>query len=74
MFMISDFSDLAEAFEWIDHSTLTTKRELYGIRGWCLSFFRNIFSDRLQNAGLGDTNSEDLPMSYGIAQGSTVSL
>ena len=71
-FTLSVFLDLAKAFDSIDRDILLKKLECYGVRGSALLFLKSYFSDRFQYTNISFTNSNILPVKYGIVQGSTL--
>lgn len=67
---LSIFLDLKKAFDTISIPILITKLEKLGIRGSQLQFFESYLTGRNQCVRIGDHVSTDLPVSYGIPQGS----
>ena len=59
--------DLSKAFDSVDHTVLLDKLEWYGVDS---AWFRSYLDDRKQVVGHGDSNP--LPMSHGVPQGSLV--
>lgn len=68
--VLTIFLDLAKAFDTVPTSALLTKLEKKGIRGLQLDFFRSYLTDRFQAVRIGNTKSEELPINYGVPQGS----
>ena len=66
------FIDLSKAFDTIDHRKLKTKLNNYGIRGNALKLIDSYLSDRKQYVSVLDTNSEELPVCFGVPQGSVL--
>ena len=66
------FIDLSKAFDTIDHRKLKTKLNNYGIRGNALKLIDSYLSDRKQYVSVLDTNSEELPVRFGVPQGSVL--
>ena len=66
------FIDLSKAFDTIDHRKLITKLERYGIRGNALQLISSYLSDRKQYVSVLDTKSNELPVDFGVPQGSVL--
>ncbi|KAL5252975.1 hypothetical protein ACHWQZ_G015666 [Mnemiopsis leidyi] len=66
------FIDLSKAFDTIDHRKLTTKLEHYGIRGNALQLISSYLSNRKQYVNVLDIKSDELPVHYGVPQGSVL--
>lgn len=66
------FCDLSKAFDLVSHELLIRKLEYYHIKDTALSFFRSYLSDRLQYVSLNSTDSDRLPVSSGVPQGSVL--
>lgn len=64
------FLDLAKAFDTISVPILLKKLELLGIRGTQLKLFESYLTGRVQSVRIGNVNSGDLPVTYGVPQGS----
>ena len=67
---IGVFLDLSKAFDTIDHSNLLMKLEHYGVRGIPLNLFRSYLSDRFQCTQYKSSLSSQLPITFGVPQGS----
>ena len=64
------FIDLSKAFDTLDHSTLLSKLENYGVRGTALVLLKSYLTDRSQYVSFCKTTSEALGIKYGVPQGS----
>ena len=64
------FIDLSKAFDTIDHKILLKKLETYGIRGNAHSLIDSYLSERKQYVSVLGENSDQLPIEYGVPQGS----
>ena len=64
------FLDLAKAFDTVNHTILLTKLYHYGIRGIPYNWFKNYLSNRHQYVSLNNINSNKLPVTCGVPQGS----
>ncbi len=62
--------DLKKAFDTVDHSTLLSKLNMYGIGPGALDWFRNYLHNRVQSTKVNNTLSNFLPISCGVPQGS----
>jgi hypothetical protein len=68
--IVGIFIDLSKAFDTIDHSTLLSKLETYGVRGNTHSLIKSYLSDRMQYVGVLGELSSQLLVEYGVPQGS----
>lgn len=64
------FIDLAKAFDTVSIPLLLDKLEGLGIRGNQLELMRSYLTERTQCVKIGDSISSELPVTYGIPQGS----
>ena len=56
-----------------DHEALLTRlREGYGITGKVLSWFESYLTNRVQSVIINGTQSSELPVSFGVQQGSVL--
>lgn len=62
--------DLAKAFDSVHIPKLIDKMEAVGIRGKSLDIFRDYLSNRRQCVAMGKSISKDLPIKFGVPQGS----
>ena len=49
-----------------------SKLECYGVRGFCLDWFKLYFSNRRQIVSLGNTDSKELFVTNGVPKGSVL--
>ena len=66
------FIDLSKAFDTLDHQKLLYKLNNYGIRGNALNLLKSYLSNRLQYVSVLNENSDRLPVTYGVPQGSVL--
>lgn len=64
------FLDLAKAFDTVSLSGLCIKLEKLGIRGNQLKLFQSYLSNRTQCTRVGELTSSEIPVLYGVPQGS----
>ncbi len=64
------YMDLNKAFDTVDHATLVNKLNQLGIQGTELCWFDSYLTDREQCVRHGCNNSDFIPVSYGVPQGS----
>ena len=66
------FVDLQNAFDTVDHNILMGKLKHNGIRRVTYSWFESYLKGRKQYVSINGFNSKDLPISYGVPQGSVL--
>ena len=65
--------DLSAAFDTIDHDILFTRlQSRFGIYGSALNWIKSYLSDRVQCVSIGQFSSLDIPLSFGVPQGSVL--
>ena len=64
------FLDLKKAFDTIDHNLLLQKLDHFGFRGHCLKYLSSYYCNRKQFVHLKGHNSEIMPVTTGVPQGS----
>ncbi|CAK1596546.1 unnamed protein product [Parnassius mnemosyne] len=64
------FLDLAKAFDTVPVPILLEKLERLGVRGKQLDLFKSYMKNRLQSVKISNHRSSDLPVTYGVPQGS----
>ena len=62
--------NLLKAFDTVDHKLLLRNMKHFGIRGNALPWFTSYLSDRTQHVSLNHTNSQTLPVTCWVPQGS----
>ena len=67
---IGIFIDLSKAFDTLNHSTLLSKLEHYGIRGISLLWFKDYLTNRKQCVSFNGAVSRMKPITCGVPQGS----
>lgn len=81
-FSVGIFCDLSRAFDCVDHDSLLTKLQGYGIRGVAVRWFESYLSNRVQfvkinyknksNNSINSVRSSSLPVLRGVPQGSVL--
>ena len=66
------FFDLQKAFDSVNHSILAEKLCHYGFRGKLLTWLKSYLSNRSQFTLVNNTQSDMLPVTYGVPQGSVL--
>ena len=69
---ITIFLDLSKAFDTLDHKILLSKLKYYGLSESALQWFSSYLTDRLQYIHVEGTDSNMLPISTGVPQGSVL--
>ena len=68
----SIFLDLSKAFDTLDHNTLLSKLNHYGIEGVPLKLYESYLSNRTQYVEIVDVKSETLSIATGVPKGSVL--
>ena len=66
------FIDFKKAFDTVDHTILLKKIELYGLRVISKAFLTSYLSDRKQFVSINQVQSDVLPITCGVQQGSVL--
>ena len=66
------FIDLSKAFDTINHNTLLSKLNNYGIRGKCHNLLKAYLSNRKQYTNIFNEASEYIDVEFGVPQGSVL--
>jgi len=69
-FTVAVCLDLSKAFDTVNHPILLSKLSHYGVRGSANRLFRSYLSNRNQFVSYNGSNSDCLPLSHGVPQGS----
>jgi retron-type reverse transcriptase len=64
------FIDLTKAFDTIDHGILLSKMSKLGVSSVAFNWFESYLGNRKQRVSVGHELSDELPVSYGVPQGS----
>ena len=63
--------DLSAAFDTIDHGILLQRlQNRYGLQGSALTWFKSYISNRSQSVVINDKISDQIPLEFGVPQGS----
>ena len=63
---------MQKAFDTVDHEILLKKLDYYGVRGLANDWFKSYLSNRRQFVSINGFSSKNLPMKYGVPQGSVL--
>lgn len=69
---ISVFLDLAKAFDTVSVTILLDRLERIGVRGVAHQLFSSYLKNRTQVVKIGQITSSELPVTYGVPQGSVL--
>ena len=69
---ISIFIDFQKAFDKLDHKILLHKLQFFGFSDSSINFFQNYLSNRTQKTLVNNIQSNTLPLTHGIPQGSNL--
>ena len=64
--------DFSKAFEKVAYEKLLLKLHQYGIRGDILHWIKDFLDNRKQNVVINVINSDEVPVSSGVPQGSVL--
>ena len=73
-YAVSIFLDLSKAFDTVNHSILSSKLDLYGIRSNENQWFRSYLSNRKQKVFVNGVEANFLLINSGVPQGSILGL
>ena len=69
--MVLTLLDLSAAFDTIDHNTLLKRlKDNYGVCDTALDWMQSYLSERMQYTSIGSSSSSEIPLLYGVPQGS----
>lgn len=66
------FLDLKKAFDTVNHRILISKLEMYGIRGYTLTWFKSYLSKRKKICAINGKLSDAREIDGGVPQGSNL--
>merc|ERR1712074_472216 len=64
------YLDLTKAFDTLNHEILINKLQYYGLQNNSLNLMKNYLENRCQFVTMNSVNSQKLPISTGVPQGS----
>ena len=65
---------MSAAFDTVDHDVLVTRLEQrFGVTGCAMAWIRSYLSDRSQSVKIHVGVSDDMPLVFGVPQGSALS-
>ena len=64
--------DFSKAFDKVAHEKLILKLHQYGIRGDTLNWIKDFLDNRKQTVVINGINSDEVPVSFGVPQGSVL--
>ena len=62
--------DFQKAFDVVDHEILCSKLKIYGFDKNSIALFKSYLHGRTQQVQIGNTKSDQLPINFGVPQGS----
>ena len=65
--------DFSKGFDKVAHEKLVLKLHQYGIRGYTLNWIKDFLDNRKQTVVINGINSDEVPASTGVPQGSVLS-
>ena len=68
----SIYLDFSKAFDCVPHRRLMSKLYSYGIRGNVYNWILDFLADRSQFVSINNCNSDSLPVTSGVPQGSVL--
>ena len=66
------YLDFRKAFDLVPHNRLLHKLEIYGVSGKLLAWIRSFLSGRTQRVTVGGCQSDTVPVTSGVPQGSVL--